>query len=161
MISLKKIFRPTPHLLTVSKTEKELLECFLSSRSEYDNWLLLHPQAKIRFTFYVPTAIDFYFDGAKLFTAFFKKGVADEPVLSELKMSKANYSSIRSSNWKPFEEVMIKFLNDLEETNRVVVVRNTKPLHDYLAICNEAGAASRAGKVTDPLPFWGRSQSMV
>ncbi|WP_162944964.1 hypothetical protein [Flavisolibacter nicotianae] len=161
MISLKKIFRPTPHLLTVSKTEKELLEYFLCSRSEYDNWLLLHPQPKIRFKFYFPTAIDFYFDGAKLFTAYFKKGAADEPVLSELKMSKANYSSIRSSNWKPFEEVMIKFLNYLEETNRVVVVQNTKPLHDYLAICKETAAGNKAGKVDEPLPFWGRSQSMV
>ena len=147
MINLKKFFQPNPHLLAVSKAEKEVLESFFSCKAEYENWQQQYPQQKIRFRFYYPTAMDFLYDGSQLFTAYFKKGTDDAPVLHELKMSKANYSSIRTINWKPFEEVMTSFLQGLEEKHQVRWVQKTKSLRDYLNICNETSpAAHRHGK---------------
>lgn len=140
MINLKKLFQPNPCLLSVSKAEKELLESFLTCKSEYDAWCQ-QPQ-KIRFRFYFPTAIDFYYDGAKLFTVFFKKDLHDTPVFHELKMSKANYSSIRSSNWKPFEDLMTEFLAELTEKNKSIYVQKTKSLREYMNICREASPAA-------------------
>jgi hypothetical protein len=77
-----------------------------------------------------------------LFTVFFKKDLHDTPVFHELKMSKANYSSIRSSNWKPFEDVMTEFLAVLEEKNKTVYVQKTKSLREYVTICKEATPAA-------------------
>jgi hypothetical protein len=142
MINLKKFFQPNPFLLAVSKREKELLESFFPRKSEYENWQLQHPQQKIRFRFYFPTAMVFFYDSSILFTAYFKKGADDIPVLHELKMSKANHTSIRSVNWKPFEEVMTTFLLALEERKQVVLVQKTRSLREYVDICNEASPAA-------------------
>jgi hypothetical protein len=54
-------------------------------------------------------AIEFYFDEFLLFTAFFKRSQAGGFVLHEMKMTKANYTTIHSANWKPFEDVMVQF----------------------------------------------------
>ena len=144
MINLKKFFKPNPYLLTVSKAEKELLECFLDNKPAFDQWLPLNENRRIRFQFYYPTAVDFYFDNFKLFTAYFKKGPVDGPDLHELKMSEANYSSICTTNWQPFEEVILDFLNTLEESNKVILFRKTKSLHEYAALCNEAAPIEKA-----------------
>ncbi|HET7897408.1 MAG TPA: hypothetical protein VFL47_07055 [Flavisolibacter sp.] len=138
MISLKKIFFSNPCLLSVSKTEKELLECFLENKAEFDRWISFHANQRIRFQFYYPTAIDFYFDEHRMFTAYFRRGIFDLPELHEFKMSRENYSSIRSFNWQPFQEVMRNFLAALAEDNKAVSFRQSKSLHDYAALCKEA-----------------------
>lgn len=142
MINLKKLFHPNPCLLSVSKADKELLESFLACKTEYDAWNQHRQPQKIRFRFYFPTAIDFYYDGSKLFTVFFKKDLHDTPVFHELKMSKANYSSIRSANWKPFEDLMTEFLSELEEKNKTIYVQRTKSLREYVSICQETSPAA-------------------
>lgn len=141
-MNLRKFFQPNPCLLSVTKTEKELLESFLANKADYEHWLLLHPQPKMAFRFYYPSAIDFYYDGTKLFTAYFKKDVFNEPELSELKMSKENYASIRSANWKPFGDVMLNFLHTLEETNKFIYLQQTKSLHEYVSLCKEVAVSA-------------------
>lgn len=141
-MNLRKFFKPNPCLLSVSKAEKQFLECFLSNKTEFENWILLHPQSKITFRFYFPSAVDFHYDGSRLFTAYYRKDAFNEHVLHELKMSKENYASIRTSNWKPFEEVILGFLRTLEEKNKFVYLQQTKPLQDYASICKEAESAS-------------------
>ena len=143
-MNLRKFFKPNPSLLVVNKAEKQILECFLGNKAEFENWMLLHPQSKITFRFYFPSAIDFHYDGSRLFTAYFRKDAFNEPELHELKMSKENYSSIRTNNWKPFEEVILSFLNTLEEKNKFIYLQQTKPLHDYATICKEPGLSDSA-----------------
>lgn len=140
MISLKRFFKPDPFVLPTTKTEKEILKCFLAAKKDFDHWLQLNPQPKIRFQFYFPTAIDFYFDDFKLFTAYFKKGQDGAQELVNLKISNTNYSSIRIFSWKPFEEVMVNFLNTLDETNKAALFQKTRSLHEYASLC-EAGQA--------------------
>lgn len=140
MINLKKFFQPNPYLLSVSRTEKDLLERFVNRKADYESWHSQQP--RIRFRFYLPAAIDFCYDGSKLFTAFFKKGPFGTPVLHELKMSEANHASIRSANWKPFKEEMTNFLQTLEEKSKIVIRQKTKPLQEYVAICEEASSAA-------------------
>jgi hypothetical protein len=136
MINLKRFFQPASCRLTVTKAEKEILELFILNKKEFDQWLLLHPQPRIRFQFYFPTAVDFYFDGFRLFTAYFKRGAMDALQLSEIKMSQDNHSSIRTTNWKPFEEVMVSFLTHLAESNKSALLQKTKALHEYASICH-------------------------
>lgn len=150
MINLKKFFHPNPYLLTFSKAEKEVIESFFSCKAEYENWQQQYPQQKIHFRFYYPTAMDFIYDGANLFTAYFKKGTDGALLLHELKMSKANHSSIRTVNWKPFEDVMISFLQALDEKHQVSWVQKTKSLREYVTICNEASpSANRNGRLSE------------
>ena len=137
MINLKKFFRSNPYILPVSKTEKEVLEYFLANKKEFEQWLLKNPQPRIRFQFYFPTAVDFFFDEFKLFTAYFKRSPSGMQELAELKMSGDNYASIRSVSWKPFEEVMFSFLSTLEESNKMTLFSKTKALHEYVSICQE------------------------
>ena len=137
MIKLKKLFTSNAYRLPVSKVEKEVLECFFDNKAEFERWLPFHKNRRIRFQFYYPTAVDFYFDDFKLFTAFFKRNACGVPELHELKMTEANYSTIRSANWQPFEEVIVGFLQTLEENNKLVLFRKTKSLHEYVALCNE------------------------
>ncbi len=141
-MNLKKIFGSNPCIVPVSKAEKETLECFLANKREFDDWLSHRPQQRVRFQFYFPTAIDFYFDDFHLFTAHFKRASFDAMELQELKMTKINYSSIRSARWKPFEEEIVNFLSALEETNKISYFSKTKSLHEYAAICEETTAAN-------------------
>lgn len=144
MINLKKYFQPNPCILSVSKEEKEILECFLSNRSEFGNWSLHHPHKRVRFQFYFPTAVDFFFDDFLLFTAYFKRTALAQLELQELKMTKANYTTICSTNWKPFEEVMLQFLRFLEEQNKSSFFQKTRSLHEYVSICEEKAATANA-----------------
>lgn len=140
MINLKKFFQPNPCLLPVTKTEKEILECFLAARPAFLQWLQSNPQPRIRFQFYFPTAIDFYFDEFKLFTAYFKKSPSEQQYLAELKMTLENYNTIRMVSWKPFEEVMLAFLHTLEESNKSMLYLKIKSLHEYASLCEEKPA---------------------
>lgn len=142
MINLKKYFQSNPCLLSISKEEKEILECFISNRSEFDNWTLHRSLQRVRFQFYYPTAIDFYFDNFLLFTAYFKRTAFGNLELQELKMTKANYTTIRSANWKPFEEVMVQFLQYLEEKNKISFFRKTRSLHEYVSMCEKGTQAN-------------------
>lgn len=142
MMNLRTFFQPNPSLLSVTKAEKELLESFLAHKTDYEQWLLLHPQPKIMFRFYFPSAIDFYYDGTRLFTAYFKKDAFNEPELKEMKMSQENYGFIRSADWKPFGEVMLKFLQTLEEANKSIYLQQTKSLHEYISICKEPAVSA-------------------
>ena len=144
MINLKKYFQPNPCILSVSKVEKEILECFLSNRSEFSHWSLHHPHQRVRFQFYFPTAVDFFFDDFLLFTAYFKRTALDQLELQELKMTKANYTTIRSANWKPFEDVMLQFLGYLEEQNKSSFFQKTRSLHEYVSICEKQTATTNA-----------------
>jgi hypothetical protein len=147
MIKLKKLFKRDTQLVPVKKEEKEVLECFIANKGEFENWLADHPQQRVCFRFYYPTAIDFYFDDFKLFTAFFKPGRFDVPELAELKMTEANTSTICSADWKPFEEVIVSFLKTLEQQNKVTLYQKTKSLHDYAAIC-KAKAVTTPGQTS-------------
>jgi hypothetical protein len=142
MMNLKRFFLPSSSRLPVTKTEKEILEFFVLNKKEFDQWILLHPQSRIRFQFYFPTAVDFYFDGFRLFTAYFKRGSGDSLHLLELKMSSDNHNSIRTTIWKPFEEVMVSFLAALTESNKSALLQKTKALHEYASICKEKPAES-------------------
>lgn len=144
MFSLRKFFRPSPFHLAVSKDEKEMLACFLAYKTEYEFWNQDYQPDKIQFRFYFPTAIDFIYDGAKLFTAYFKKTANDTLELQELKMSKSNFASIRSTNWKPFEEIIVLFLNTLEEKKKTTYLQKTKALREYVSMCEEIHPADRA-----------------
>lgn len=143
MINLKRFFQPASCRLTVTKAEKEILELFILNKKEFDQWILLHPQPRIRFQFYFPTAVDFYFDGFRLFTAYFKRGAMDSLQLSEIKMSQDNHSAIRTTNWKPFEDVMVSFLTHLAESNKSAMLQKTKALHEYASICHTKPAAGQ------------------
>lgn len=143
MINLKKIFWSNPYLLPVSKTEKEILEYFLANKKDFEQWLTENPHPRIRFQFYFPTAVDFFFDEFKLFTAYYKRTSSGNHELTELKMSCDNYVSIRSLSWKPFEEVMVSFLSTLEESNKITLFTKTKALYDYVSICEERPAEHR------------------
>jgi hypothetical protein len=142
MMNLKKFFQPNRYLLSVSKQEKDLLEYFITHRAEFENWFLHRPQSRVRFQFYYPTAIDFHFDNFHLFTAYFDRSVPGNLVLRELKMTRENDSTIRSVNWKPFEEVMMQFLQYLEEKNKIQFFQRTSSLHEYVSICEKSASSN-------------------
>jgi hypothetical protein len=152
MINLKKYFQPNLHRLTVSKTEREVLECFVTNRPGFEDWLHHRPQSRVRFQFYYPTAIDFYFDDFQLFTAFFKKSALGNLELQEFKMTAANYTTIRSANWKPFEEVILQFLHYLEEKNKIQFFQRTSSLHEYVSICEKPAPANSHQRSCDINP---------
>jgi len=132
---LKLFYKKQAFSLTVSKAQKEILEFFLTNKTDFEQWLLAHPQPKVRFQFYYPTAIDFYFGDFKLFTAYFKKGRKGEIELTELKMSETNFDTIRCATWTPFEEVIIDFLNSLQENKKITLLEQRKTLYEYANLC--------------------------
>jgi hypothetical protein len=60
-----------------------------------------------------------------------------------MKMTKANYTTIHSANWKPFEDVMVQFLRSLEETSKIRFFQQTSSLHEYVSICEKNGDAGQ------------------
>ncbi|HYO21833.1 MAG TPA: hypothetical protein VER36_05470 [Flavisolibacter sp.] len=137
---LKTFVKRKAFSLTVSKGQKELLEFFISNRVDFDQWLAGHPLQKMRFQFYYPNAIDFYYSEFKLFTAYFKKNRREEIELSELKMSETNFDSIRCASWAPFEEVMMEFVSSLEESKKTALFEKRKTLYEYEGLCNKKPA---------------------
>ena len=144
MINFKRFFSANKRAIVVSKAQKEILECFLINKAAFDHWFSLQPETKIRFKFYYPTAIDFFFDDCKLFTAYFKKNAQDGIELQELKMSEENRRSISSSVWKPFEEVMLQFLTNLDENQKVDLFQKRRALYEYADICKSSPATAEA-----------------
>lgn len=142
----ESIFRRKAFLLTVTKGQKELLEFFIVNKAEFEGWMATHPLSKIRFQFYYPTAIDFYYGDFKLFTAYFKKNKKSEIELMELKMSETNFDSIRCSSWAPFEEVVIEFLTSLEQSKKIALFEKRKVLFEYESLCSKKAAAEEAQK---------------
>ncbi len=137
--SLKNFLYPKILSLTVSKGQKEMLELLMVNKGDYEKWTTQQAAGKIRMQFFYPTAIDFYFDSFKLFTAFFKKSRKGEIELQEMKMSETNYDSIRCTSWAPFEEVVIDFLTSMEETKKIDLFEKRKTLFEYQSLCAKTG----------------------
>jgi hypothetical protein len=143
MKNFLKLFRKPTNVIAIKKAEKELLEYFIANKPAFDQWYIENQHPKIRFRFYFPTAIDFYFEEFKLFTAYFKKSSRDLLELQELKMSEANQTSIRTTDWRPFEEVILHFLTMLEENNKASWLHKRKSLYEYAAICEQMDMAAK------------------
>ena len=132
---LNIFFKRKTLALSLKKEQKELLECFIQNKHDFENWVLLHPLQKIKFQFYYPTAVDFYYSDFKLFTAYFKKTDHDNIELAEFKISEANLESIRCYSWSPFEEVMMEFLTSLHESKKIALFEKRKLLFEYQNLC--------------------------
>ena len=141
---LLRVLRRKAHTVTVSKSQKDLLEFFLSNRTDFDQWLLLQPAHKIRFQFFYPTAIDFYYADFKLFTAYFSKNRGGDIELAEFKMTETNHDSIRCASWAPFEELIISFVSSLEESKRLDLFEKRKTLYEYEALCTKKQGSEKA-----------------
>lgn len=151
---LKRLLYPKDLTLSVSKAQKELLDLLMINKTSFDDWVSGQSAAKVRFHFFYPTAIDFYYDEFKLFTAFFRKSKKDEIELLELKMTETNYDSIRCQSWAPFEEVMIDFLTSLEENKKIALFEKRKTLLEYQALCTRnAGASNPIEEYTTAIPI--------
>ena len=146
MINLKKFFKSNKRTIVVGKAQKEILECFMANRPAFDHWFTSQPATKIRFKFYYPTAVDLYFDDFKLFTAYFKKNHLEQLELQELRMSEDNFHAISNPVWKPFEEIMLQFLNNLDEDQKVVLFQKRKALYEYVEVCKGSTAAQTPGQ---------------
>lgn len=146
MNRLKRFFKRKAFALTVGKGQKELLEFFVGNKPEFDEWAAQHPQPKVRFQFYYPTAIDFYFGDFKLFTAYFKRNRKDQLELLEMKMSETNFDSIRCASWAPFEEVIIQFLTSLEESKKIALFEKRKVLYEYENLCAKKTGTENASQ---------------
>lgn len=141
MFSLKNLFRPKALTLAVSKTQKELLELLIVNKTDFEEWSSKQSASKIKFQFFYPTAISFFYDEFKLFNAYFKKNAKGEVALQEFKMSETNYDTIRCSSWHPFEEVIIEFLTSLEESKKVALFEKRKTLFEYQSLCSKNSEA--------------------
>lgn len=137
MWNLKNLFNTKDLLLPVSKAQKEILELLITNKGDFDQWSSAHAHAKIKFQFYYPAAIDFFYDEFKLFNAYFKKNPKGEIVLSEFKMSEVNYDNIRCTSWHPFEEVILDFLTSMEESKKIALFEKRKALLEYQSLCNK------------------------
>lgn len=143
---LKKILKQKAFTLTVGKGQKELLEFFITNKTGFDDWVLQHQQPKVRFQFYYPTAIDFYFGDFKLFTAYFKREKKGRLELIEMKMSETNFDTIRCASWTPFEDVIIEFLTSLEEGKKIALFEKRKVLYEYENLCAKKAPAENASQ---------------
>lgn len=135
LLNLKNFFKTKDLSLSTTKSQKEVLELLLINKVDFDDWAARHAIPKIRFQFYYPTAVDFFYDEFKLFTAFYKKNRKEEIELLEIKMTETNYDTIRCRSWMPFEEVMIDFLTSLEESKKIALFEKRKTLFEYQSLC--------------------------
>ena len=157
MIWLKRLFGRKQLAFSVTKAQKELLEFFITNKTEFDTWLTGLPEAKIRFQFFYPTAIDFHYGGFRLFTAYFKKNQQGGIELSELKMTETNFDTIRNSNWKPFETVMLEFITGLEEGKKTALFEKRRELAEYELLCAKS-TGTEEGRPQDYLNATGQLQ---
>ena len=153
---LKKLLKRKTLILSINKHQKELLEIFILNKADFEAWVVLHPLQKIRFQFYYPTAIDFYYSDFKLFTAYFKKTGFDNIELTEVKISEANFDSIRCYSWNPFEEVIIDFLTSLEESKKIALFEKRKLLFEYESLCTQ-----KTGEQEDSKEYLGALSSLL
>jgi hypothetical protein len=136
MLNLKNLFNIKALALPVSKAQKELLELLIINKGDFDQWSGSQSNSKIKFQFFYPAAIDFYFDEFKLYNAYFRKTSKGDIELHEFKMSEVNYDTIRCTSWHPFEEVIIDFLTSLEENKKIALFEKRKTLLEYQALCS-------------------------
>lgn len=135
MRSLKNIFKIKALTLVITKGQRELLELLMVNKPDFEEWSKKQAPSKIRFHFFYPAAIDFYYDEFKLFTVYYKKDLKGDISCSEFKMSETNYDTISCANWTPFEEVMIDFLTSLEENKKIALFEKHKTLLEYQSLC--------------------------
>ena len=165
MRSLKNNFKIKALTLAITKGQRELLELLMVNKPDFEEWSKTQAPSKIRFHFFYPAAIDFYYDEFKLFTAYYKKGARGELICSEFKMSETNYDTISCSSWTPFEEVVIDFLTSLEENKKIALFEKHKTLMEYQSLCTknaDAAVPEKAftkGSTPAPLPFFKPTQS--
>lgn len=157
MLGLKNLFKNKAIALALSKTQKELLELLILNKNDFEEWSCTQPDSKIRFQFFYPTSVSFFYDEFKLFYAYFKKNEKSEVILQEFKMSETNFDTIRSTNWAPFEEVIIAFLTSLEENKKIALFEKRKTLFEYQSLCarkaeGKPAENAFAGTVTSALP---------
>ncbi|MDQ3278449.1 MAG: hypothetical protein M3Q06_08985 [Bacteroidota bacterium] len=146
LLRLKRLFNPKDLTLSVSKAQKELLDLLMINKVDFDTWNAGQASGKIRFHFFYPTAIDFFYDEFKLFTAFFKRSKKDEIELVELKMTETNYDTIRCNSWAPFEEVIINFLTSMEESKKIALFEKRKTLLEYQSLCTSKTTTENLGE---------------
>ena len=143
MFRLKDLFAGKTVAISLSKTQKELLELLIVNKSDFDEWNARQAISKIRFQFFYPTALTFYYDEFKLFYAYFKKNAKGDIALQEFKMSETNFDTIRCGSWKPFEEMIIEFLTSLEENKKIALFEKRKTLFEYQSLCSKANDAAQ------------------
>lgn len=129
---LKNLLKSKLNDLALSKEEIEIFVYIVSNRHDFEHWFaqqsLRFP--KVKFAFYYPTAIDLYFDAFKLFTVFFTKESNGQLVFSQAKMSLLNRESLKSTNWAPFKEVMLSYLEMAQERNSDQQFKKLHALHE-------------------------------
>lgn len=143
-MNLKRLFTAKPNQIEINKAEAEMLKCFMANKKEFENWFgekaTTYP--KIKFHFFYPTAIDFIFDDFKLFTAYFARENNGNIVFEQFKMSDVNLLNIKTRNWKPFQTVILGFLEMLEQKNTSTLMKEQKSLYEYQLMCKENPAPS-------------------
>lgn len=132
---IKKLLKTKALTIAVTKSQQELLEIFISNKADFDAWADSQTASKIRFQFFYPSAIDFYYTDFKLFTAYFKKNMHSQLELLEFKMTETNFDVIRCTSWRPFEETILEFLTTLEESKKIALFEKRKMLYEYETLC--------------------------
>ncbi|MBD0276782.1 MAG: hypothetical protein M3342_23160 [Bacteroidota bacterium] len=137
MINLKRLFRRNKYILHVDNEEAELLQFFMNNKKDFELWLAEnnHQFPRIKFIFYYPTTIEFFFDELRLFTASFNKDLTEAVVFTQLTASKLNINNIRSHDWKPFKEMILYFVSVMEQRNTNLMLKTQKSLTEYQALC--------------------------
>lgn len=138
MSLLKKLLVRKPNVLNISKEEIEILTYVFCNRTDFESWLAAQKQnyPKVKFVFYYPNAVDFYYDTFKLFTVYFKRDVGDQVQFDQLKISRLNEDSLKSYNWKPFKDVFVSYLLMAQERNSDLQFKRLHALHEYQALCD-------------------------
>ena len=138
MSILKNLLKSKSNLLNVNKEEVEILTYIMCNRIDFETWFAQQKATfpKIRFVFYFPTAIDFYYDAFKLFTVYFKKDQNDHIVFDQFKITQLNIGSLKSYNWTPFKDAFLSYLLMAQERNSDLQFKKLHALHEYQALCN-------------------------
>jgi hypothetical protein len=153
LFSLKNLIQPKKLRLTVTKTQRELLELLMINKNDFDGWAAQQAPQKVRFQFYFPTAIDFFYDEFKLFTTYFKKNSKEEIELVEIKMTETNFDTIRCNSWAPFEQYIFDFLHTLEESKKIALFEKRKTLFEYQSLCaNNTSLPNTESEYSSTLP---------
>lgn len=138
MSILKNLLKSKSNLLTINKEEIDILTYVMCNRIDFEAWFAQQNTTfpKIRFVFYYPTAIDFYYDAFKLFTVYFKREQNDQVVFHQFKITQLNMDSLKSFNWTPFKDAIVSYLVMAQERNSDLQFKKLHALHEYQALCN-------------------------
>ena len=138
MFNLKKLLQGDKSLVAIGRDEIEILTYIFSHKNDFENWFSGQQKkhSKIRFVFYYPSAVDFFYDEFKLFTVYFKKTNTDVIVFDQFKRSQLNMESLRTANWKPFKDAILDYLAMAQDRNTDQQLTKYKSLHDYQQLCD-------------------------